>query len=76
MENEDEYELEQDASYKGSRTPTQIMEHELYIVHGGNYKSYLNSIEWDTWLQPYEPGELARVLEEAAIKSHPFNKFF
>lgn len=83
----DEYvdinDLETDVTYKGFKTPQQIMEHQFNVVHNRDWKSYLNSIEWDTWCKPYSPEEQAkRLIEinkrkaEIERENHPFNKFF
>lgn len=73
---EDVYELEQDADYKGTRTPVEIMDHKFNVVYNRDWKRYLDSIEWDTWLKPLNPIELAKILKQQAIDNHPFNKFF
>lgn len=79
---DDIYELEQDVSLKGYKTPHEVMEHKYYVEHNGDWKSYLNSIEWDTWCKRYTPAEQAeRLIEinkrkaEVELKNHPFNKF-
>lgn len=75
-EYEDVDELENDASYKGFRTPLQIMDHKFNEVYNRDWKRYLDSIEWDDWLEPINPLELAKILKQKEIDEHPFNKFF
>jgi len=82
----DEYDLddlEQDASYKKSRTPQEIMEHSFNDIYKRDYKLYLQSIEWDTWCKRLSKEEQQIQFEEiqerkrqAELKYHPFNKFF
>ena len=76
MIDEDVYELEQDANHSQHRTPQQIMEEKYYEHYRGNWKLYLQSIEWDDWCKPYDPIESMRLIEEHERKIHPFNKFF
>ncbi len=73
---EDIYELEQDVSYKGCRAPVEIMDHKFNVVYNRDWKRYLDSIEWDLWLEPLNPIKLAKILKQEAIDNHPFNKFF
>jgi len=68
-------ELERDANYKGSRTPQEIAEDKFYNIYKGAWKSYLASIEWDTWCKPHSPKELAEIKKEIERKTHPFKKF-
>lgn len=74
--------LTQDVSYKGYKTPHQIMEDVFYGIYKGQYKPYLASIEWDTWCKRFSKEEQAERMEEIKrikveneLKNHPFNKF-
>jgi len=80
---DDPYELESDIYSKKYKTPQQIMEHQLWVVHKGDYKSYLNSIQWDTPPPPEteEEKQLRIELEEEKriqreMETHPFRKWF
>jgi len=76
---EDAYELESDIYSKNFKTPQQIMEHQLWVVHKGNYKSYLDSIEWDTPPPPETEEEKEQRLEEEKqreLENSPFAKWF
>ena len=78
-EYEDAYELESDIYAKNFKTPQQIMEHQLWVVHKGNYKSYLDSIEWDTPPPPETEKEKERKREERQqreMEQSPFAKWF
>lgn len=51
------------------------MEHELWVVHKGNYKSFLDSVKWDT--PPPPETEEEKKLKEITrqFNSHPFKKW-
>ncbi len=68
-------ELENDLKLPGI-SPLEVMEKSFYGVHNRDWKSYLNSIEWDTWCKPYDTQTLLEIVREREIKSHPFNQFF
>ena len=73
------YELEADIYAKNVKTPQQIMEHQFWVVHKGNYKSYLDSIEWDTPPPPETEEEREHRLEEEKqkeLENSPFAKWF
>ena len=80
---DDPDELESDIYSKQFRTPQQIMEHQLWVVHKGDYKSFLNSIEWDTPPPPETEEEKQIRLElelerkrEIELETHPFRQWF
>ena len=76
---DDPHELESDIYSKQFRTPQQIMEHQLWVVHKGDYKSFLNSIEWDTPPPPETEEERQRKKEEQhqrELENSPFAKWF
>jgi len=80
---DDPYELESDIYSKKYKTPQQIMEYQLWVVHKGDYKSYLNSIQWDTPPPPETEEEKKIKLEEIEEKkrqyemeTHPFRDWF
>lgn len=80
---EDPYELESDIYSKQFKTPQQIMEHQLWVVHKGNYKSFLDSIEWDTPppSETEEEKQLRIELEEEKriqreMETNPFRQWF
>jgi len=68
-------ELENDLKIPGI-TPNEVMEKSFYGTHNRNWKSYLKSIEWDTWCKPLDAKSLLEIVREREIKSHPFNQFF
>jgi len=81
---EDAYELEADIYSKDFKTPHQVMEDKFYGIYKRDYKSYLNSIEWDgLWLKHDTPEE-ARIKEEQRIErkrqieleTSPFKQWF
>lgn len=72
---DDIHELEEDLKIPGI-TPMEVMEKSFYEVHNRNWKSYLASIEWDTWCEPMDPQSLLEQIREREIKNHPFNQFF
>lgn len=71
----DYYDLEADL-HKDGLLPKQIMEKQFYEVCGGKWDVYLQTIEWDTWMEHDDPQTLLEQLKEREIKNHPFNKFF
>jgi len=81
---EDEYELYTDTFAKDCKTPHQVMEYLFYEVHNRNYKTYLDSIEWDgLWLKhdtPEEAQERQRLIQERKqqieLENSPFAKWF
>lgn len=80
----DVYELESDIYSKNHRTPQQIMLDSYNNIHNRDWKSFLNSIEWDTlWLKHDTKEErLAKqaVLDEhrrqVELETHPFKQWF
>lgn len=81
---EDIRELQTDIYAKRFQTPHQVMEHNFYTVHNRNWKTYLQSIPWDsTWLKHDTPEEVEQRIREiqerkriAELKHHPFKKWF
>lgn len=76
-------ELENDLLFKGYKTPQQIMEHNFNNVHNRNWKSYIKSIEWDTWCKHDTEEEKQIKLEEIRqrkkqyeMETHPFRQWF
>ena len=79
----DYYDIEQDVLYKNSKTPQQIQEHLYEVVHNRNWKTYLQSIEWDTWCRHETEEEKQIRLEEiekrkiqVELETHPFKQWF
>ena len=75
MDDLDYYELEEDIKEIGI-TPKQIMEKQFYEVCGGKWDVYLQTIEWDMWMEPDDPKTILEQIKEREIRNHPFNKFF
>ena len=77
---EDEYELYTDTFAKDFKTPHQVMEDKFYGIYKRDYKSYLNSIEWDgLWLKHDTEEERQRKREEQQqreLENSPFAKWF
>ena len=71
----DEYELEDDLKIPGV-TPQEYMERKFNDIYNRDYKSYLASIEWDTWCKHETPAETKARLAEIERKLHPFKHFF
>lgn len=77
-------ELESDIYSKTHRTPQQVMLDSYNNVHNRDWKSFLNSIEWDTtWLKhDTEEERMVKqaVLEEhrrqVELENHPFKQWF
>lgn len=70
-------ELEADIYSKDYKTPQQIMDHKFNVVHNRNWKTFLNSIEWDgLWLRhdTEEEREERRIQKE--LENHPFKQWF
>lgn len=84
FEYEDERELEADVYSKNCKTPHQVMEDKFYGIYNRDYKSYLDSIEWDgLWLKhdtPEEAQERQRKIKERQqqieMENSPFAKWF
>jgi hypothetical protein len=83
FEYDDVYELESDLYSKNSKTPQQIMMEKYEVVHNRNWKSFLDSIEWDTWCRHETEEEKKIRLEEIEerkrqheMETHPFKQWF
>ena len=72
---DDIFELEADTRSIGV-LPSTVMEKSFYGVHNRNWKTYLASIEWDTWCKPLDPKTILAQIREHEHKTHPFNKYF
>ena len=64
---DDADELDADVYSKEFKLPKEIMEHNFMVVHKRDWKSYLNSIEWDTWCK-HDTDEERLVKQEAILK--------
>jgi hypothetical protein len=76
MDYDDPYELEQDLQYKNSKTPFEVMTDTFHGIYHRDWKSYLQSIEWDgSWLRHDTLQEKIAHFEKKQKESHPFKKF-
>lgn len=51
------------------------MEHELWVVHKGNHKSFLDSVMWDTPPPPETEEEKLEKRKQREWEAHPFKDF-
>lgn len=61
---------------KDDKAPQKIMEYQYNVVHNRNWKSFLDSIEWDTWCKHETEEEREERLEQIRLANHPFSKWF
>lgn len=58
------------------KSPQQIMEYRFKVVHNGNWRRYLNSIEWDSlWLRHDTPAESEERIRKIERENSPFAKW-
>lgn len=60
---------------KNDKTPQKIMEYQFSVVHNRNWKTFLDSIEWDECKQETKEEREERLHQEM-LKSHPFSQWF
>ena len=55
--------------------PRKIMERELYEVHKGDWKAFLDNVMWDTPPPPKTEEEKLEEEKERLWNAHPFKDF-